>query len=960
MRFSMLTYRTILFLLAFLCATPMAGAEVPREILERLVEIRVETSKLRHLNNIGKITDGEHYRLSGALQTEATGLWEPYKRSLQPEALSTVEGLTRAKLGLLAPQWQKEAEGAQQAKEAQQKQTALDLEQDARRALEFQRQRLVLQKQLNSGATDQDSYAQKDRAALAGITDLRKKYESFGGSWPQQFDNRLALLTKALANNPATVLPHSQVQAETGEGRSAGGGHAKPDFNHDVQLAAEILFKMEENSARFQRKQITSDTFRETAVVYVRDFSRLRLRYQAVSIQRLQEFESAYTKMAAPAIQALKVKYYPGKYLPPPPKTPAGNPYYVPETPQYGAWIFWGVLIFGGLGLLVWLSMSKEEPVPPPPFVPPLTDIHGSANWAAHETNPSSSTNIAGGVMFGQSSRPELHPDALGAPITSQPQSHTLIVARTRAGKGTRVIVPTLLRYKHSMLIIDPKGENAAITARTRRDQLRHTVHIVNPWGEMEDRYKKLGFSSATFNPLDAIDRHDPNAVAIAQSLAAIICPVTDGKDQYWQGSAANVLTGVLLWLTDQDGLPRGHASSQTETKTLARAREIVTQSREDFKKDLAKMIVSTGFQGAIKEMVGQYMDLAPETYSGIMSNLAESTKFLSDPRIKASTQASSFSMQRLRDELITVYLVIPHDRIQTHSTWLRLVIASAMQALKTRNRLPTPPRHRCMFLIDEFGSIGHIADIPRDIALMAGYGLDFTLIVQGLDQLKHHYGEAKDTILSNCGYKWFCNVNELETAKYLSESLGKKTVRTKGTSQSSSSSSSSTASDHPTSTASSTSGDSTTYGETGRSLLTPDEILTLGRDTAILLNPLDNPHYLRPVDYWDLTKTFAYLRERHPQFYWNPPLRYDPNPYYHDPNRGESKEEARNGAQQSSEAMTDKKARQILEVGDKATRKEILAAHSRLIRKFHPDVGGSNYFASQLNAAKDFLLGKP
>ena len=197
-------------------------------------------------------------------------------------------------------------------------------------------------------------------------------------------------------------------------------------------------------------------------------------------------------------------------------------------------------------------------------------------------------------------------------------------------------------------------------------------------------------------------------------------------------------------------------------------------------------MVTSTAFHGAIKEMVSQYIDLAPETYSGIMSNLAENTKFLSDPQIKASTASSSFSMRQLRDVLTTVYLVMPHDRIQTHATWLRLVIAAAMQAFKGRDRGTATPHHRSMFLIDEFGSIGHIADVPRDIALMSGFGLDFTLIVQGLDQLKHHYGEAQGTILNNCAYKWFCNVSDLETAKYLSESLGKATVRTVGKSLSS------------------------------------------------------------------------------------------------------------------------------------------------------------------------------
>ena len=62
-------------------------------------------------------------------------------------------------------------------------------------------------------------------------------------------------------------------------------------------------------------------------------------------------------------------------------------------------------------------------------------------------------------------------------------------------------------------------------------------------------------------------------AVAVAQTLAATICPVVEARDRFWQGSAANVLAGVLLWISDHP----------TEQKTLARAREIITQRRADF-----------------------------------------------------------------------------------------------------------------------------------------------------------------------------------------------------------------------------------------------------------------------------------------------------------------------------------------------------------------------------------------
>jgi type IV secretory pathway TraG/TraD family ATPase VirD4 len=104
-----------------------------------------------------------------------------------------------------------------------------------------------------------------------------------------------------------------------------------------------------------------------------------------------------------------------------------------------------------------------------------------------------------------------------------------------------------------------------------------------------------------------------------------------------------------------------------------------------------------------------------------------------------------------------------------------------------------------------------------------------------------------------------------------LSKTLGKKTVATVGQGTSISMS--------PGGGSSST---STNYGKTGRELLMPDEILQLGRNTAILLGPNSKPRFLRTVDYWNLTKSFAHLEKRYPSMYWKPPITWDENPFPH------------------------------------------------------------------------------
>lgn len=492
---------------------------------------------------------------------------------------------------------------------------------------------------------------------------------------------------------------------------------------------------------------------------------------------------------------------------------------------------------------------------------PPLTDNHGSAAWGAMNLDVHPLEPLFG-VFLGKYAWPH-HADGQvkTAPVFTKPEAHTLIMAPTRTGKGTNIIVPTLLRYDGSMLVIDPKGENAAIAGRQRAALPGHKVHVLNPWGVLDDELAKRGLPTSRYNPLDAIRRGDPDAASIAHTMAESICARSgDPRNAYWEGSATAILTAVLLWLADND--------SDRERKTLARVRQIVTLPQDRLEKEyFIPMAASTAYGGAIAENIGPFVSSGDSRdMPSILRTLAEATRFISDERLKEATSATSdFDLRTFPHRSETVFLVIPPDRMKAQATWLRLMLAAFAHAFRTAK-----PRGqtRGMMLIDELPALGKIPDLPTDLATMSGYGLDYTLIVQDMGQLKATYGEESRTILANCGWKWLCNVRDYDTAKYVSDTLGQRTVGT------------ATVNEGQTGQGEATSGKA--YGEMGRSLLTPDEVMQLGRDKAIVLPPAGRPFQVWGVGYWAIRDEFLPYREGAMQLYYSHPLVIDPNPYRH------------------------------------------------------------------------------
>jgi Type IV secretory system Conjugative DNA transfer len=120
---------------------------------------------------------------------------------------------------------------------------------------------------------------------------------------------------------------------------------------------------------------------------------------------------------------------------------------------------------------------------------------------------------------------------------------HVCTIASSRAGKGRSVIVPNLLTWPGSVICIDPKGENAAITALKRgpggpglSGYLGQTVRILDPLGEIRD--PALQAFRVKFNPIETLDPTAPDYVERVRTIADALVVPGDHKDSFFDNAA--------------------------------------------------------------------------------------------------------------------------------------------------------------------------------------------------------------------------------------------------------------------------------------------------------------------------------------------------------------------------------------------------------------------------------------
>ncbi|MCI9545799.1 MAG: type IV secretory system conjugative DNA transfer family protein [Lachnospiraceae bacterium] len=388
--------------------------------------------------------------------------------------------------------------------------------------------------------------------------------------------------------------------------------------------------------------------------------------------------------------------------------------------------------------------------------------------------------------------------------------NNVLVIGGSGAGKSRFMVKPNLLQANCSYVITDPSGELLESCAGF----LEKAGYKIKIFNLVEMQY------SDHYNPFNYI-RNDEGVLMMINCLIQNTTPQGASKgDPFWEKSETALLLAICFYL---------HYEVRPEDRNFTNVMRLllkaeVKEDQEDFKSTLDILFEELEEKNPSHIAVRYYKIFKMGAGKTLKSILISCTVRLGTFNLKAVqdlTSIDTIDLKTLGDEKQALFVVIP----SADTTFNYLVSMMYSQLFETlyfhaENEIPSKrlPSH-VRFMLDEFANIGTIPDFEKKLATMRKYEISCTIILQNLAQLKTMYKDAWESITGNCDSFLFLGGQEQTTLEYVSKKLGKRTILTKGTSNSKGRQGS----------------HSESYNNKGRDLLSPDEISRMDNKNCIL-----------------------------------------------------------------------------------------------------------------------------
>lgn len=443
--------------------------------------------------------------------------------------------------------------------------------------------------------------------------------------------------------------------------------------------------------------------------------------------------------------------------------------------------------------------------------------LHGDARWATISEAKEAGLIEDKGLILGKLGNKFMMMNAA---------KFIMLVAPTRSGKGVGTIIPNLLNWAQSVIVVDIKGENFDVTSGFRAKHGQQVFKFA-PFDEK--------FESHCWNPLSYINRDRRFVVGELQSLGYMLYPKKEGSDAFWNDQARNLFVAVSLYCIE-GGLPVTIGEVLRRSNGGGRPKEfwqgIVDAGCEPGGKPL-----SADCLNALRQFVGS----SENTLTSVLSTFNAPLGVFANPVVDAATSRDDFDLRDVRRKRMSIYVVIPPNRLAEAGLLVNLFFSIAIdQNTKTLPENDPSLKHLCLLLLDEFPALGRVDKYVKSIGYIAGYGLRVLTIAQSVSQLQDRdlYGEqGSRTLVTNHMIQIMYAPREQKDANEYSEILGYSTETGVSKGVSTGRGSGSTRSENTS--------------DQKRALMLPQELREMGEKRIIVLSDNCKPVFADKICYY-------------------------------------------------------------------------------------------------------------
>lgn len=387
---------------------------------------------------------------------------------------------------------------------------------------------------------------------------------------------------------------------------------------------------------------------------------------------------------------------------------------------------------------------------------------------------------------------------------------NTLVVGGSGSGKTRFFCKPGIMSVNCSYLIVDPKGEMLRSTGYLLKDE----GYDIKVFDLIHPR------QSDGYNPFTYI-RDDPDVLKLMDNLVKNTTPPKGASnDPFWEKAEIALDSALMLYLLYEAPVEEQNFEMLMFMLECARVMEEDEQYQSPLDLLFQTLEERDPSHIAVREYK-VYKQAAGKTAKSILVTASVRLAAFIFPQYAAMMQTDEMDFASLGERKRAIFCVIPvNDGSMNYL--VSMLMTQCFQQLYLRaderynGRLPIPVR----VIQDEWANVAQPDSYPKVLATCRSYNIGINIIVQNIQSIKALYKDEWEGIIGNCDTLLFLGGgNEPTSLEFVSKLLGKETVHTRTRGQTKGRSGSS----------------SVNYQQTGRDLMTPDEIRMLPTDDALL-----------------------------------------------------------------------------------------------------------------------------